>query len=104
MLRSLLVDRVHPTLVASMEGKVIQARTPSFVTGRGHCGRLLDDQVGRAKPPAPAVRPVLEFGITKLAHQPPPFADGPGEVRYPEFDVMQRAGEWMIRWQVWSLE
>src|ERR1019366_1331995 len=71
-------------------------RRKPVVAGRGEGGRLLDDEVGAAEPPAPAMLPVLELLVAELAEQPPPLLAGPGQVRYPQLDVMQASGHGVV--------
>jgi hypothetical protein len=52
-------------------------------------GRACD--LSAAEAPAPAVWPVLEPGVAELGEQPSPLGGGAGQVRHPQFDVVQGA-------------
>jgi len=74
-----------------VEGQVVEAGPPTFVTTADQRWRLLEHDVGRSQSIAHAVVPELELLVTERAQQPlPPWA-GCAEVGYPQLDVMQQA-------------
>ena len=94
--RGLRRESIDAGAVTGVKREMVQPRPEPVVAGRGEGGRLLDDEVGAAEPPAPAMLPVLELLVAELAEQPPPLLEGPGQVRYPQLDVMQASGHGVV--------
>src|SRR5450755_618918 len=68
--RGLRRESIDAGAVTGVKREMVQPRPEPVVAGRGEGGRLLDDEVGAAE-------------------QPAPLLEGPGQVRYPQLDVMQ---------------
>src|SRR4029077_2715233 len=89
-----VIRRVQRELVqfltgCDMEGEMIHPRPAAVVPARYPVRRLLDDDVGDTRPPALALGPLLIDVVAQLPEQPPPAGLGPGQVGYPELDVMK---------------
>lgn len=63
---------IYLVAVTCVEGKVIESCPAPLMTAASNVRRLLDDDVSRARPPAPARRPVLEQLIAEFPEQPAP--------------------------------
>ena len=89
-----VIRRVQRELVqfltgCDMEGEMIHPRPAAVVPARYPVRRLLDDDVGDTRPPALALGPLLIDVVAQLPEQPPPAGLGPGQIGYPELDVMK---------------
>src|ERR1700758_2907352 len=73
VLFGLLNEGVEAGAATRVEREVVQAGAGPVVAGGGHGGRLLDDEVGAAEPPAAAIWPVLELLVAEPGEQPPPL-------------------------------
>ena len=77
--------------VAGVEREMVQPGAHAVMSGSGHGGRLLNDDVGRTQLPAASLRPVLVPGVAELSEQPAPLRRCPGQVGHPQLDVVQGA-------------
>jgi hypothetical protein len=72
-----------------VERKMVHPGAEPVVVAGAQGGRLLDDEVGSAEQPAPAVFPVLKLHVAQFVEQPSPLLTGAGQVGHPQFDMMQ---------------
>jgi hypothetical protein len=80
---------VYVLLLPGMKGEVVEARAAAVMTlGRQRRG-LLHHDVLVPGAPATAGRPVLVSLVAEGSEEPPPAADGLGDVRDPDLDVVQ---------------
>jgi len=84
---------VHVSLMASVEGEVVESGSAAIMNlGRQRRGLLHDDVVISGAPTAPA-RPVLVDLVAEGAEQPPPAVDGACKIGDPDLDVVQAPGD-----------